>query len=56
VVLLSELHDGRMASDVAQALVDQLTLPFELDGGEVVVSGSIGISCFLTTRRAAKDC
>ena len=46
VVLLSELHDGRMASDVAQALIDQLTLPFELDGGEVVVSGSIGITLY----------
>jgi diguanylate cyclase (GGDEF)-like protein len=46
VVLLSELHDGRMASDVAQALNDQLTLPFELEGGEVVVSGSIGISLY----------
>ena len=46
VVLLSELHDARMVSDVAQALIDQLTLPFELDGGEVVVSGSIGIALF----------
>ena len=46
VVLLSELHDGRMASDVAQALIDQLTLPFELEGGEVVVSGSIGITLY----------
>lgn len=46
VVLLSELHDGRMASDVAQALVEHLAAPFELDGGEVVVSGSIGITLY----------
>ncbi|WP_210542896.1 bifunctional diguanylate cyclase/phosphodiesterase [Rhodoferax sp. PAMC 29310] len=46
VVLLSELQDGRMASDVAQALIDQLTLPFALDAGEVVVSGSIGITLY----------
>ncbi len=55
VVLLSELHDGRMASDVAQALNDQLKLPVELEGGEVVVSASIGISLYPDDAQSSED-
>ncbi len=46
VVVLSELVDPRMASDVAHSILDALALPYDLGGVEAVVSGSMGITLF----------
>lgn len=46
VVLLTALHDGRMASDIASNLLTALSTPFDLGGSEVVISASIGITLF----------
>ena len=46
VLVLSELLDPRMASDVAQSVLEQLAQPFDLRGVEAVISGSIGITLF----------
>ena len=46
VVVVTDLHDARMASDVAQEILGSLSQPFDLLGIEAVVSGSIGITLF----------
>lgn len=46
VVLLTELRDGRMASDVAQNLLNVLSEVFELQGSQGFVTGSIGITLY----------
>ena len=46
VVVLSELTDPRMASDVAHNILEQLAKPFDLHTVEAVISGSIGITLY----------
>lgn len=46
VVLLTQIHDPVVISDVAQALVNSLARPFNVEGTEVVVTGSVGIAMY----------
>jgi diguanylate cyclase (GGDEF)-like protein/PAS domain S-box-containing protein len=46
VVLLAQLPDSMLASGLAQGMLDALRLPFDLDGQQVVVSGSIGVTLY----------
>ena len=46
VVVVTDLHDARMANDVAQNVLASLAEPFHLMGIESVVTGSIGITLF----------
>lgn len=46
VVVLSELADPRLASDVAHSILEQLARPFGLRTVDAVISGSIGITLF----------
>lgn len=46
VVIVSDLHDARMASDVAINILNCLAQPFDLAGVDAVISGSIGITLF----------
>lgn len=45
-ILLDELREPQDAAKVAEKLRDALTKPFTLDGHELFISASIGISCF----------
>jgi len=45
-VILPELEDGQQASIVARKIVDALTLPVQLEGEDVFVTASIGITLF----------
>ena len=47
-VILSELAAPQNAAIVAQKLIDMLKMPFDLDGNEVFVTGSIGITLYPT--------
>ncbi|HEX8963240.1 MAG TPA: EAL domain-containing protein [Rhodocyclaceae bacterium] len=47
-VLLDELHDPAFAANVAQKICRTLAAAFEIDGQEIFVSASIGISVFPT--------
>ena len=46
VVLLAQLPDSMLASGLAQGMLDALRLPFDIDGQQVVVSGSIGVTLY----------
>ena len=46
VVLLPELDDSREAVNVARRLVDRLGEPFDVDGHELFVTSSVGISLY----------
>ncbi|MEX1197838.1 MAG: EAL domain-containing protein [Pseudohongiellaceae bacterium] len=48
VVLLPALRNDQEAQQVAQKLLATFVPPFQVDGTEVVLSGSIGIACFPT--------
>ena len=45
-VVLGSLHDARYPATVARNILDELQEPFELEGQDVFVSASIGISIF----------
>ena len=45
-VLLTNLHDVQDASKVARRIVEALALPFSIDGHEIFVTVSVGISTF----------
>ncbi|SFN05770.1 PAS domain S-box-containing protein/diguanylate cyclase (GGDEF) domain-containing protein [Formivibrio citricus] len=45
-VVLPEQVDDKRASEVAQAMLDALALPFDLDGEQVCISASVGIALF----------
>lgn len=45
-VVLTELADSRHATQVASKLVEAMRIPFEVDGRELFVSASLGISIF----------
>ena len=45
-VVLTELHDEQYATTVAQKLLDILQAPFQVDGHELFVTASIGISVY----------
>jgi diguanylate cyclase (GGDEF)-like protein/PAS domain S-box-containing protein len=45
-VIMPNLHDAKDAPLVAQRILDALAKPFDLDGTESFVSGSIGITIF----------
>lgn len=45
-VIMPNLNDAKDAPVVAQRILDALSRPFELDGTEAFVSGSIGITIF----------
>jgi len=47
-VILSELMSPQNAGLVAQKLIDALRLPYDLDGNEVFVTASIGITLYPT--------
>jgi diguanylate cyclase (GGDEF)-like protein/PAS domain S-box-containing protein len=47
-VILSELTSPQNAGLVAQKLIDMFKLPFDLDGNEVFVTASIGITLYPT--------
>ncbi len=46
VVLLPDLKKGRLASSVAQSLLERLVQPIDLCGTQAVVSASIGIALY----------
>ena len=47
VIILSDLGDDTAQSArIAQAIVDALEVPFDLDGHQAFVSASVGIACF----------
>jgi len=46
LLLLSEPEDVERAADIAQRLLDEMIAPVVIDGYELVVSASIGISVF----------
>lgn len=46
IVLLSNLQSAFDAEEVAQKILDVLILPFQINGMELHISGSIGISLF----------
>ena len=47
VVVLEELHSPDQAAGIAQALIERLTEPFQLSGGQdVYIGASVGISLF----------
>ena len=45
-VLLDSLDNSESAANVAQKLLHALSAPFTMQGHELVVTGSIGISCY----------
>lgn len=45
-VVLGSLHDAQYPATVAQKILDELVEPFELEGQDVFVSASIGISIY----------
>ncbi len=45
-VIMPNLHDAKDAPLVAQRILDALAKPFDLDGTESFISGSIGITVF----------
>jgi len=45
-VIMPNLHDAKDAPLVAQRILDALAKPFDLDGTESFISGSIGITIF----------
>ncbi len=46
IVLLPEVHEVHDAAKVAQRIIEALAQPYELDGHELVVTTSIGISVY----------
>ncbi|MGV8943548.1 EAL domain-containing protein [Thermomonas sp.] len=46
VVLITELHDAQDAMRVATKLIDALRIPFQIEGHELFVSVSLGISIY----------
>ncbi len=46
IVLLPVVYEGHDAAKVAQRIIEALAQPFELDGHELVVTTSIGISLY----------
>ncbi len=46
IVLLSQLTDINDVAKVATRIIEQMNVPFQLDGNEVVVTASLGISVF----------
>lgn len=54
-VIMPNLHDAKDTPLVAQRILDALTKPFELDGTESFVSGSIGITIFPDDAKNATD-
>jgi len=46
VFLVSGLRDKRSAGEIAHAILESLTSPFEIDGKELFISTSIGIAFF----------
>lgn len=54
-VIMPNLHDAKDAPVVAQRILDALSRPFELDGTESFVSGSIGITIFPDDADDAND-
>ncbi len=45
-LLLAEIHDTSGATNVARKILDSLRDPFQIEGHELFVTGSIGISLF----------
>ena len=45
-ILLSDLPDARAASTVAQKILDSISQPIEVDGHELFITTSVGISIF----------
>jgi diguanylate cyclase (GGDEF)-like protein/PAS domain S-box-containing protein len=45
-IVLGSMEDARYASSVAREILDRLSKPFELEGRDVFVSASIGISVY----------
>lgn len=54
-VIMPNLHEAKDAPLVAQRILDALAKPFELDGTESFVSGSIGITIFPDDADGAND-
>lgn len=54
-VIMPNLNDAKYAPVVAQRILDALGRPFELDGSESFVSGSIGITIFPDDAETAND-
>ncbi len=55
IILVERLNDVRVARHVAERVIDALHLPFILNGREVIVSASIGISVGLHSPVKARD-
>jgi EAL domain-containing protein (putative c-di-GMP-specific phosphodiesterase class I) len=54
-VLIEELHDPSDAVRVAERLQNRLSIPFEMDGHEIVVNTSIGIAFSSNAGAEAQD-
>lgn len=54
-VIMPNLSDAKDATVVAQRILDALASPFDLDGAESFVSGSIGITVFPDDAETAND-
>jgi predicted signal transduction protein with EAL and GGDEF domain len=52
-IVLGSLDDARYAATAAQKILDELANPFEIDGRELFVSASIGISIYPQNGRDA---
>jgi diguanylate cyclase (GGDEF)-like protein/PAS domain S-box-containing protein len=55
MVIMPNLRRSRNAPDLAQRILDALARPFDLEGYEAFVSGSIGITVFPDDAKSAAD-
>ncbi|CAM2010467.1 putative bifunctional diguanylate cyclase/phosphodiesterase [Acanthopleuribacter pedis] len=55
LVLLEDLEGDREAEDFAQAMLDALAVPFELDGHEVYISACFGIAVWRSDYPSAEE-
>ena len=53
-IILSELAEAQNAGYVAQKIIDALASPFDLDGNEVFVTASIGITLYPSDSRGVE--
>lgn len=55
LLVLPEIESSNDATRVAQKVISSLAQPFMLEGGEVMMSGSIGIACYPENGRDAES-
>ena len=55
LIIQTEVHDKADAARVADKIVEQLALPFDLDGNEIAIGASVGIAMYPTHGDNSKD-